>query len=742
MATSNPPHPLDLAASPPIFILPTHLKPEELHDTEDQIVQAGGQLTYDAKEARVFIGRVTHKKRAAFDLRARGVWTEESALPGTSSNADVGREQSVQEGPARKKVKLAEHARSSRYSTRSKRLSSSPISISSDSSGDEGASPPAAQVSWPDLSVHILILKLSWLEACLNEGRLLPYQPYMVYAARIIPKPADEVSPRAPAPVTTYVKVGGSASQSQAITARRASKPAVSTSILERAKAEAAVLPSSSRRRFGDHAHHHHSSSSQADSTHHKRPKLHRTTTSELEYQAKHPLPPLPDWAVGPNAAYACCRSTPMHTPNDAFIAQLTKIKEARVLTLDDIGVRAYSTSIASIAAYPYRIAHVEEITRLPGCETKIAALWREWQDSAPPEADDSERFIQVVRDLEADQDLQHLRLFWNIWGVGPDTARRFYFEHGWKDLDDVVEFGWSTLTRVQQIGVKYYDEFLEKIPRREVEAIGDVILRHARSVLHVPEDKFGSTDDIELIIVGGYRRGKAFSGDVDVILSHREASKTQDLVVEVVRSLEEEGWITHTLTLHTTTSDRGQATLPFRGGTSHGHGFDSLDKALCVWQDPHYASEDPEATADDTGPAARKTNPNIHRRVDIIVSAWRTVGCAVLGWSGGTTFQRDIRRFVRKTHGLKFDSSGVRHRGNGLVLDLEAPRPKDHKGGALERLLMGAGGGGGVKALKRSDFKDDAIEWDDLDTWADRERRLMDGLGIGYRPPEERCTG
>ncbi|KIW96074.1 uncharacterized protein Z519_03140 [Cladophialophora bantiana CBS 173.52] len=722
MATSHLPHPLNLSSSPPIFILPTHLKPQELHDTEDLIFQSGGHLTYDAKEARVFIGRVAQKKRAAFDLRARGVWTEEAALPEVSSNRNEDREPAAEEGPERKKAKLADHTRNSRPSTRRRRPSSSTISASSDVSQNNAASPPA-QVLWPDLSAHILILKLSWLEACLKEGHLVPYRPYVVYTARVIPKPAGEVSPKSQVSLSAYFKVG-SGSQSQTVTSRRASKPAVSASILDRAKAEAATLPSSSRRRYGDHAHHH--SLAQTTTTKTK-PNLHRTTTSELEYQAEHPLPPLPEWAVGPHAPYACCRSTFMHSPNDAFIAQLTKIRDARTLTLDDIGVRAYSTSIASIAAYPYHITQAEEITRLPGCESKIAALWREWEDSAPPEADDSERFIQVVRDSDADPDLQHLRLFWNIWGVGPETARKFYFEHGWKDMDDVVEFGWSTLTRVQQIGVKYYDEFLQKIPRSEVESISNVILRHTRSVLEIPEQKYGTKEDAELIIVGGYRRGKEFSGDVDVVLSHRDHSKTENLVVDVVRSLESEGWVTHTLTLNTTTSDRGQTTLPFR--TGHGHGFDSLDKALCVWQDPNYEGKDPEADED----AARKKNPNIHRRVDIIVSPWRTVGCAVLGWSGGTTFQRDVRRFVKKTHGLKFDSSGVRHRGNGLVLDLEAPRPRGNKD-AVEMVLMG-------KTLKRSDF-DAGDEWDDQDTWSDRERRLMEGLGIGYRPPEERCTG
>jgi len=431
-----------------------------------------------------------------------------------------------------------------------------------------------------------------------------------------------------------------------------------------------------------------------------------------------------------------------MHTANAAFIAQLTKIKEARLLTLDEIGVRAYSTSIASIAAYPHPIRHVEEVTRLPGCEAKIAMLWNEWFHSAET---DEERYIQTVRDLDSDADLKHLRLFWNIWGVGPDTARKFYFDHGWKDMDDVVEFGWASLTRVQQIGVKFYDEFLIKIPRLEVEAIRDVIVRHARSVLDVTEAQFGTKDDAECIIVGGYRRGKELCGDVDVILSHREESKTKDLVVEVVRSLEAEGWVTHTLALHTTTSDRGQATLPYRA-EGRGHMFDSLDKALCVWQDPNFESDDGETASEGASESkanAQKKNPNIHRRVDIIISSWRTIGCAVLGWSGGTTFQRDIRRFVSKMRGWKFDSSGIRDRRNGLVLDLEAARPKGStepvrsesksKGRRSKRRAVDAAPAPGTTP---------EVEMDDADTWQDRERRLMEGMGIGYRPAEERCTG
>ncbi|KIV90581.1 hypothetical protein PV10_07867 [Exophiala mesophila] len=685
---------LSLKSTPPIFILPTHLQTDELHQTEDLIYRFQGTLTYDPHEARLFIGKITQKKRAAFELRSRGIWTYEVPLPHIPSGTVV---DSIQ--PSRKRRKLSTVSDARRSSQRLK-LPSSSSSLSSEVEDVVSQAAKASSQVWPDLTEHIIVLKLSWLSACLKQECIVPITPHHVYYAKIIAKPQGEAATKPHSNLdVTYIKATPEHTQSDgaSLHSLRNRTVTVSADILERAKADAPAAASQttpSRRRFGDHKSH------VSTSAHPRRPKLTHQTTSESEDQAKNPLPPLPEWAASPNASYACCRSTPLHTVNSAFISQLTKIRDARLLTLDEIGVRAYSTSIASISAYPYRITRVDELKRLPGCERKIASLWAEWHHSAEV---DEERHLQAVREIEANEDLRHLSVFWNIWGVGPDTARKFYYDHGWKDLDDIVEYGWGTLNRVQQIGVKYYDDFMKKIPRREVEAIRDIILRHARMALNIKPKDFDTFRDVECVIVGGYRRGKTECGDVDVILAHRDESLTHDLVVEVVRSLETEGWVTHTLSLHTTTSDRGGATLPYRS-EGRGHGFDSLDKALCVWQDPNYE-----------GRESGNKNPNIHRRVDIIISGWRTVGCAVLGWSGGTTFQRDIRRFVSKTRGWKFDSSGVRDRGSGHVLDLEKARQVTRDG----KTVM-----------------------DDADTWQDRERRLMEGLGIGYRPATERCTG
>lgn len=314
------------------------------------------------------------------------------------------------------------------------------------------------------------------------------------------------------------------------------------------------------------------------------------------------------------------------------------------------------------------------EIERLPGCSTKIAGLWNEWREDG---------LVQEVEDAKVNTRLCVLKLFYEIWGVAETTAREFY-KKGWRDLDDIVEYGWDTLSRVQQIGVKFYEEFQLKIPRAEVESIGQTILQHANK-LHT---------GFQMVIVGGYRRGKKKSGDVDVVLSHPNPACTLNFVEAIVDSLENDGYITHTLTLSTKNSERGQTPVSWKGeDRPSGSGFDTLDKALVVWQDPVWDK------------SAAEKNPNLHRRVDIIISPWSTAGCAVLGWSGATTFERDLRRYCKREKKLKFDSSGIRSRTDGRWVDVES----DANGPAPDMLTA--------------------------------EKRIFSSLGLEWRSPEERCT-
>ncbi|OJD16753.1 hypothetical protein AJ78_03091 [Emergomyces pasteurianus Ep9510] len=671
---------INLGHFPSIFVLPTHLDLDELHEVEETLERCGAPLTYDMSEAEIVLGKVSQKRRAMFELRSRGLWTEEMLPPAAATTITSGA------GPPVKRRRLEDAIPVDVHLQPVKEPVVVDLSMESEEENTDTEEhprkvlkPPNSQSDGqiPQVENGVIILKYSWLGESLKAGHSVPLAPYIVYHGRKV-APPDNVSQDGTVSNATTVTVSP---RSPLRSGEGSSK-----GILERAKADAASAPPPS------HFSQSHVRSRRARVQHgppiqKEPPKLLRETTEE--HEATEDGPPTPDW-VRNNIVYACQRSTILHTPNEAFINQLSKVKKVRELTLDEIGVRAYSTSIASIAAYPYKLRSPKEVSSLPGCEAKIATLFSEFNQS-------SDGTLESANQLDTDPVLSVLNQFNNIWGVGAKTARDFYYHYHWRTIDDIIEQGWNTLSRVQQIGIKYFDEFMTGIPRSEVEFIADIVLQHAKLVRPQSQEDYDGRG-IECIIVGGYRRGKESSGDVDLILSHRDEKVTHNLVYDVVASLEKEGWITHTLALHLTTSHREQQTAPYRGDTGGMPRFDTLDKALVVWQDPHFDHR----KGDDGKVEHNNRNPNPHRRVDIIISPWRTIGCAIVGWTGGTTFERDLRRYAKKVHNWKFDSSGIRSRTTGgQVIDLEG------KGS----------------------------------TWQERERLVLEGMGVGWRPPEERCT-
>jgi DNA polymerase IV len=614
---------------PIVFVLPTHLSVEELEETERLLTDRGGTLTYEIIEAGLVLGSIETARRAKFELNIRHVRFETLDSNGSPE---------------------AHEAVTSLLgtSTKRKRADDPPLSPTEGSFLDE----PFARKTG-----LLKIVKLAWLHDSIEQNRLLGLKDYIICAAKISQpgwskRRSSQATPRQNSDLPTPEPKNLDGSHD-----KKVSEMEYQGRTFQKARRSRTAIPQAV-------------------------PTLVRENTSEHELALQEKLPGTPAW-VKEGKVYACERVTLASSPNSDFLDLLEKIRVVRTLIEDQIGIRAYSTSIASLAAYPYKLSNPREIERLPGCEQKISALFREYQSTGQ---------VAASQALDEDPTLRVVHDFYNIWGVGARTAREWYFERGWRDHDDIIQYGWSDLSRVQQIGLKFFDEFERKISRAEVESIGSVIEQHAKALT---DSRMTST------IVGGYRRGKSESGDVDIILSHPDEANTHFFISRLVTALEDSGWITHTLTLAETNSQRNQQPLGLRVDSSKG-GFDTLDKALLVWQDPEWPGK-AEAKAHD--PKAK--NPNVHRRVDIIISPWRTVGCAIAGWSSGTTFQRDLRRFAKHKHGWKFDSSGVRDRKTGRWVDLERwTSPATRAQTPLEA-----------------------------------ERRVFEGLGLDYREPWERCT-
>lgn len=640
---------------PPIYLLKAHFKDiSELNALGKRI-----GVVFNTKEEAVnlFLAheKLKSKVRIELELRQIGVTTESVA---SGLGFDHGKKEQAQTGSLpRKRRKVEKNSDGKDLIV----LDSSTESDTETKSENERKSPKSSRTASPSspplsrkLPVRsdgfarwdkdiIKVLRVAWYDDSVKAGQLLPTKEYLVYEGRVVsaPKPIwpNHSKPHEPLKTLPLPEVTGAKPYDKYRTGR-----------------------------FKSHT----------NQGRTRTPPLIHETTSDHEEESQ--IPDLPDDLKQP---YSCKRQTPLHTPNDDFIAQLKVIKEARLLTdaeesTSEWSVRAYTGAISSIAAYPFSLASARELSRLPGVGSSTVEYFKEWKRYG---------YITEVENIKKDERITTWRSFYGIFDVGAKTARDWY-NKGWRDLDDVAQ-GFGSLSRSQQIGAKFYEEFEERMSRDEVERIGATVLREAKR----------KEPGFEMVICGGYRRGKPDMGDVDVVLSHRNENATLHFIDRIRKRLEKTGHITHTLRQFTTNSKRGQDPLAWKGNPKpegKKAGFDTLDKIFVAWQDPDWPS-----MAEDRERNPQAKNPNIHRRVDIIITPWKTAGCAIVGWSGGNMFERDLRLYCRQELGYKFDSSGVRRLDTGEWVDLEA----------------GA------------------------DTLLEKEKKVFEGLGLKWIEPTMRCT-
>lgn len=190
------------------------------------------------------------------------------------------------------------------------------------------------------------------------------------------------------------------------------------------------------------------------------------------------------------------------------------------------------------------------------------------------------------------------------------------------------------------------------------------------------------------------------------MIILHCDKNITLSLVRNIVASLKTEDWITHTLTLNLTASKRNQQTLLFIFDGS-GHSFNTLNKALVIWQDINWLSQNADLTVN-----SKAKNSNIHCCVDIIIAPWHTVSCVIVKWSKETTFQRDLRCYMWKVKGWKFDSSGIQDQATEKVLNLKTVSRKSRMWENVKKKVFSK------LDLKYKESWERCIEWVDMLDW------------------------
>jgi DNA polymerase lambda len=211
----------------------------------------------------------------------------------------------------------------------------------------------------------------------------------------------------------------------------------------------------------------------------------------------------------------------------------------------------------------------------------------------------------KLVR-MNASEELVCVKLFASVWGVGPVKARKL-LACGVRSLEDLRARQHELLDERQRIGLRYRDDFLERIPRSGVAEVEGILERVVKSI----DASHGA------VAVGSYRRGKKTSGDIDVIIVHDNKPRHEGLLARVIEKLTACGLLTDHLTdvSATSTSYMGVCAL-----ASHG---------------------------------------NVHWRIDLKAYNRDQAAFAIMYFTGSAHFNRSMRLLARKG-GLSLSDKGL----------------------------------------------------------------------------------
>ncbi|ROV91252.1 hypothetical protein VPNG_09689 [Cytospora leucostoma] len=339
---------------------------------------------------------------------------------------------------------------------------------------------------------------------------------------------------------------------------------------------------------------------------------------------------------------FACSRGGPKDQssrggPNAKVIAVLQQMLDYYTRTNDHWRILAYRRGINTLSRQAVRITTKGQAENLPYVGEKLA--------SKIEEIANTDR-LQRLDYAQNDPTSQILKLFLGIYGVGMSTADK-WIAQGLRTLDDLRNKG--QLTPNQRVGLDHYNDLNSRIPRAEVEALGNYVKQEASRI-----DK-----GAELLIGGSYRRGADNSGDIDFIITKKGTHSSEELnpfLDRLVTNLMKMGFVTAELASHNSYGSRHHKD----GNGSKWHGCCVLPRIPGSPNDnDHYRP--------------------IWRRVDFLLVPESEYGAALIYFTGNDIFNRSIRLLASK--------KGMRLNQRGLYKDvIRGPgREKKNEGELLE---------------------------------------------------------
>ena len=195
---------------------------------------------------------------------------------------------------------------------------------------------------------------------------------------------------------------------------------------------------------------------------------------------------------------------TPNHTWNREFSQVLSELADLMMKKGEVMKSRAYNRARDTIQSIDQDIKNIEQLKNTPTIGATIYDKLDEYTKTGKVALLEKYRNDPII-------------VFTNIYGVGPKKAGELVKTHDIQSIEELREKQERVLNNLQRIGLKYYEDILERIPRNEIAKYDCEFMKTFKQ-----ESK---TINTYYEIVGSYRRGAVNSGDIDVIVTSDDPS-------------------------------------------------------------------------------------------------------------------------------------------------------------------------------------------------------------------------
>ncbi|XP_013405117.1 DNA-directed DNA/RNA polymerase mu isoform X1 [Lingula anatina] len=405
---------------------------------------------------------------------------------------------------------------------------------------------------------------------------------------------------------------------------------------------------------------------------------------------------------------YECQRSTPLHHQNENLTDALSAVEEeAEILDRKEDYSRAlaFCKAACSLKCLTKPVSSIQDIKGLPNIGDHSRDIIKEILENG---------FSREVERIKNDHSLQKKKMFMSIYGVGPSTARKWVDVLQLATIEDVINCPSINPRKEARLayGIAFHEDLKQQVGRTTAMRIRDIVHNELKTL----------DGEVTVEVTGGFRRGKQFGHDVDLLISHPVEGRETGLLQKLIHRLNSKGLILHGVMEESTFSEEmlsKSSKLTPKGQLDHfekwigimkfpknlettpqdsvrdrketikdefkeeGKKRIKLDHSLTVTDHNHIGSGLQEqinksfqksSTSYSPSPASLPSSSDLSElvklaqserewrasRVDLIIAPASQYAYALVGWTGSKMFNRSLRLYAQRELDMKLTSHGL----------------------------------------------------------------------------------